>query len=98
MPDVSNSPQADLRVAVAGLGPIGMRVVEELDRGIDGLRLTAVAGQNPAKHTDRRGKGANPPATRPVEELADAADIVVECAPSKLVRAIVAPSVTSGKT
>ena len=34
----------------------------------------------------------------PIEALADAADIVVECAPSKLVRAIVAPVVSRGKT
>jgi aspartate dehydrogenase len=34
----------------------------------------------------------------PIEKLADAADIVVECAPSRLVRAIVAPVVSRGKT
>jgi aspartate dehydrogenase len=98
MSDVSNSPRADLRVAVAGLGPIGIRVVEELDRGIDGLRLTAVAVQNPAKHRERLAKLAKPPAILPIEALAEAADIVVECAPSKLLRAIVAPFVTNGKT
>jgi aspartate dehydrogenase len=34
----------------------------------------------------------------PIEALADAADIVIECAPSKLVRSIVAPAVSRGKT
>ena len=34
----------------------------------------------------------------PIEELADVADIVIECAPSKLIRSIVTPFVTSGKT
>ncbi len=38
------------------------------------------------------------PAALPIEALAEAADIVVECAPSKLVRAIVAPVVSRGKT
>jgi aspartate dehydrogenase len=98
MSDLLKSPRTDLRVAVAGLGPIGMRVVEELDRGIDGLKLTAVAVQNPHKHRERLAKLARPPAILPIEALAEAADIVVECAPSQLVRAIVAPFVSSGKT
>ena len=38
-----------------------------------------------------------PPAVLPIEALVDVADIVVECAPGKLVRSIVAPFVTSGK-
>ena len=36
--------------------------------------------------------------TLPIEQLPDVADIVVECAPSKLVRSIVAPTVARGKT
>jgi aspartate dehydrogenase len=98
MSDVLNNPRTDLRVAVAGLGPIGMRVVEELDRGIEGLKLTAVAVQNPGKHRERLAKLACPPAILPIEALAEAADIVVECAPSQLVRAIVGPFVSRGKT
>jgi aspartate dehydrogenase len=39
-----------------------------------------------------------PPQVLPIEQLAEAADIVVECAPSKLVRSIVAPVVSRGKT
>ena len=38
------------------------------------------------------------PAFVPIEALADIADIVIECAPSRLVRAIVAPVVSRGKT
>ena len=38
------------------------------------------------------------PEALPIEELADAADIVIECAPSKLVRSIVAPVVSRGNT
>ena len=33
---------AETRVAVAGLGSIGAEVVKALDRGIEGLTLTAV--------------------------------------------------------
>ena len=98
MPDVPNKPRACLRVAVAGLGPIGIKVVEALDRGIDGLQLAAVSVQNPGKHRERLAKLAKPPAILPIAALAETADIVVECAPSQLVRSIVAPFVTNGKT
>src|SRR5882757_1175303 len=98
MAEVLKSSRADLRVAVAGLGPIGTRVAEALDRGIDGLVLAAVAVQNPEKHRDWLTRLAKPPAVLPIEALADAADIVIECAPGRLIRSIVAPFVASGKT
>ncbi len=87
-----------LRVAVAGLGAIGATLVKELDRGIDGLELTAVSVQNAEKHRGWLGDLAAKPKVLPIDALAEAADIVVECAPSKLVRSIVAPVVTRGKT
>jgi aspartate dehydrogenase len=98
MADQLESLKTDLRVAVAGLGPIGTGVVEALDRGIDGLVLAAVSAQNPEKHRSRLGGLTRMPAVLPIEALSDVADIVVECAPSKLLRSIVAPFVTSGKT
>jgi aspartate dehydrogenase len=85
------------RIAIAGLGPIGSRLAKALDQGIDGLELAAVSAQNIDKHRDWLGKLNRKPAVMPIDALADAADIVVECAPSKLVRAIVAPVVSRGK-
>jgi aspartate dehydrogenase len=87
----------ELRIAVAGLGAIGARVVQALDRGIDGLVLTAVSVQNPEKHRSRLANLTTTPAVLPIEALVDVADIVIECAPSKLVRSIVAPFVSKGK-
>jgi aspartate dehydrogenase len=92
------SSRADLRVAVAGLGPIGTKVVEALDEGIDGLVLAAVSAQNPDKHQSRLAALKRPPAILPIEALSDVADIVVECAPAQLLRSIVAPFAASGKT
>jgi aspartate dehydrogenase len=86
------------RVAIAGLGPIGTRLAKALDEGIDGLTLAAVSAANIEKHRGWLDKLGKRPATLPIEALADAADIVVECAPSKLVRSIVAPVVSRGKT
>src|ERR1700709_2102376 len=88
----------ELRVAVAGLGAIGTGVVEALDHGIDGLVLAAVSVQNPEKHRSRLASLTKPPAVLTIEALVDVADIVIECAPSSLVRSIVAPFVSCGKT
>ena len=92
------SARADLRVAIAGLGAIGAKVAEALDQGIDGLVLAAVSVQNPDKHRSRLSSLTSKPAVLPIEALFGVADIVIECAPSKLLRSIVAPFVSSGKT
>jgi aspartate dehydrogenase len=89
---------APLRVAVAGLGPIGKGAAEALDAGIDGLSLAAVSAQNPEKHHNWLGKLTTKPAVLPIDKLSDVADIVIECAPAKLLRSIVAPFVAQGKT
>ena len=98
MANLEKTLRPDLRIAVVGLGAIGTRVVEALDRGIDGLVLTAVSVQNPEKHRSRLASLTRPPAVLPIEALAEVADIVIECAPSRLVRSIVAPFVSAGKT
>lgn len=95
---MAHSPKSLQRVAVAGLGAIGIKIVEALDEGIDGLVLVAVSVQNPAKHQGFLARLKKQPAVLPVDGLAAVADIVIECAPSKLVRSIVAPFVESGKT
>lgn len=87
-----------LRVAVAGLGAIGTDVVKALDRGIEGLTLVAVSANSPDKHRGWIAELKSAPKLVPIAELADVADIVVECAPSRVVRSIVAPVVERGKT
>jgi aspartate dehydrogenase len=87
----------DLRVAVVGLGPIGKRLVKALDDGMEGLVLSAVSVQNAEKHGRWLSALKNVPAIEPIDALADSADIVVECAPSHLVRSIVEPVVRKGK-
>jgi len=98
MPNDSNDARPKLRVAVAGLGAIGSKVVEALDRGIDGMVLVAIAVQNPDKHRGFLAGLTSAPALLPIEGLADVADMVIECAPSSLLRAIVGPFVSRGKT
>jgi aspartate dehydrogenase len=98
MADSVGNKRSDQRVAVVGLGPIGRKVVEALDKGIDGLVLAAVSVQDTAKHQAFLAGLKKPPAVLPIDGLAEVADMVIECAPSKLVRSIVAPFVSRGKT
>ena len=71
--------------------------MEALDQGIDGLILAAVSVQDPTKHSDFLAKLKRPPVLLPIDDLSTAADIVIECAPGKLVRSIVIPFVSRGK-
>jgi aspartate dehydrogenase len=86
------------RVAIAGLGPIGIKVMQALDAGIDGLTLAAVAVGDPAKPRPELERLARRPPILPLEKLEPAADMVIECAPASALRAIVQPFVVAGKT
>ena len=98
MGTVLNDGRAGLRVAVAGLGAIGIKLVKALDEGIDGYVLTAVSASNPAKHQGFLATLKKAPAALPIEALSDVADLVIECAPANLLGSIVAPFVSQGKT
>jgi len=87
-----------LKIAVAGLGAIGLKVAEALDRGIDGCVLAAVSASDLARASGRLSHLAAPPPVVPLAELEPFADIVVECAPAKLLADIAEPFLKAGKT
>jgi aspartate dehydrogenase len=97
MTERSHSDERPLRVAIVGLGPIGRSVAKALDDGIAGMMLSAVAVNDPSRHADFLAGLRHPPAVRAIEDLVQLADLVIECAPSHLVPAIVAPFVSAGK-
>lgn len=85
------------RVAIGGLGTIGLSVAKWLD-GADGFELTAVAASSVASaETKVSGLGAVPKAIA-ATELADHADIVIECAPAAHFAAIAEPAIAAGRT
>lgn len=88
----------ELRVAIAGLGSIGSKIATALGQGIEGLALSAVAVRDSAKHQAFLNGLRRPPQILPIDQLGDAADIVVECAPSSQLRAIVEPAVKRGRS
>lgn len=98
MEHASKRTRGEIRVAIVGLGPIGRTVAQALDHGIDGLSLAAVAIQNPEKHSGFLAGLKRRPAIVPIDGLSDLADLVIECAPAKLLNSIVAPFVSRGKT
>lgn len=87
-----------LRVAVAGLGAIGWPVVQRLDRGMGGLRLTAVSANDRVKAATRLKALNSPVPVLDLGELADHADVVVECLPAALFRDVAVPTLEAGRT
>ena len=86
-----------LRVAVAGLGAVGFEVATRLAAGIDDLILAAVSAR------DRGAAGARMTAidvrvpVLPAGELAEVADVVVECAPASVFPQIAEPALRAGR-
>ena len=92
------TPSPPIRVAVAGLGAIGMRVALALDAGeIDGMALVAVSAQDRKRATARAAGFQTPPSVLPIEELADMADVIVECAPAAVFEILANTVIRQGK-
>lgn len=87
-----------LRVAIAGLGAVGMKLARSLDDGIPGMRLTAVSAKDKAAAKQRLGFLTKPVPIVDVAELEPYADVVVECAPAAILGAIAEPFLAKGKT
>ncbi len=86
-----------MRVAVAGLGAIGSELVSRLTAGVPGAELTAVASGNRVKAEGTlRDIGAQVP-LKAIEDLEPMADLVVECAPARLLPMIAEPFLLAGK-
>jgi aspartate dehydrogenase len=86
------------RVAIAGLGAIGLKIAEVLDQGVPGFELTAVSAND---HEKARSRLAHLSKTIPVvgiDKLEALADIVIECAPAVLLSSIAKPFLSVGKT
>lgn len=91
------SASSDLAVAVGGLGAIGLAVARRLDEGIPGLRLAAVSARDRAAAERKIAEFATPVPVLPLEDLAAEADVVVECAPAAVFRAVAEPAIEAGR-
>lgn len=86
------------RIAIAGLGAVGLTVAAELARGEERLELTVVSARDPrAARTRLEQLGVHVPVVA-IDALEPLADLVVECAPASLMPAIARPFLEHGKT
>lgn len=85
------------RIAIAGLGVVGLKVASALDACVPGCELVAVSANNRDKARERLAGLKRPVPVVPIEELEPLADIVVECAPAALLPAIAEPFLRAGK-
>lgn len=84
------------KVAIAGLGAIGLPLARALDAGVEGLTLIVVAARDSAKAAANIAQFRTPPRIVALEELADA-DIVVEAAPAAVFETIARPAIDAGR-
>lgn len=98
MTQESRSGRPTLRVAVAGLGAVGLKIAETLDKGVPGCVLAAVSAKDKAAAEKRLAHLSRKVPVLDVAALEPLADIVVECAPADLLPAIAEPFLKAGKT
>lgn len=86
------------RIGIVGLGPIGRAVAAAVEQSLEGYVLTAVSAGRQQSAREFADSLGSRPAVLPAHEVADACDVVVECAPAALLRVIAEPVVAQGKT
>ena len=93
--DVRNQP---LKLAIAGLGAIGLPIARRVDAGdIPGLALVAVAVRDEAKARKSMAGFRSPRRWSRLAALADMADVIVECLPSKHFLEVAEPAIARGR-
>jgi aspartate dehydrogenase len=96
MADANRRPP--LRLAIAGLGAIGLELARRVDASeVRGMALAAISARDPEKARRKLAGLREPPEIVPLAELAGRADVVVECAPASLFAEIARPVLAAGK-
>lgn len=89
--------ETSLRIAIAGLGAVGLKLAQALDAGIPGCTLAAVSARDTAAAAQRLAGLRRPVPVVAIDALEPLADVVVECAPAALLPQIVEPFLRAGK-
>lgn len=89
---------APLRLAIGGLGAIGLSVARRVDAGdIPGLVLAAVSARDEVKARTKLAGLMASPALVPLDRLADVADVVLETVPARHFVEIATPAIDKGR-
>lgn len=87
-----------MKLAIAGLGAIGTAVARAVDAdAVPGIRLVAVSTRDRAKAQAAIGGFGSAPRLMGLAELAEAADVVIECLPARHFAAVAGPAVERGR-
>lgn len=97
MGDDASSSASELAVAIGGFGAIGQAIAARLDQGEPGLKLVAVSARDQAKAEANMAAFRKKVPVLPLGQLADHADIVVECAPAAVFREVAEPALAQGR-
>ena len=89
--------KAPLKVGIGGLGAIGMALARRLDKGIDGLTLTAVSARDIDSARLRLSDLRQQVPVMALSELAPVSDVVVECAPAAVFSQVAEPAIRMGR-
>ncbi len=93
------STRQDIRLGIAGLGAIGLKVARAVDRGdIPGVRLCAVSARDLEGARAKVSDFASVPQVMPASELAAHADVIVDCAPASAFLDVAGPAIAQGRT
>jgi aspartate dehydrogenase len=92
--DVAREP---IKVGIAGLGAVGLEVGRRIEAGIPGLVLTAVSVRDVEKAKRNLPAVGSRVAVLPNEALAETCDLVVECLPPALFRAVASSAIERGR-
>ena len=85
------------RIAIAGLGTIGLRVAQAVDSGdLPGLSLTAVSARDKVKAALNIASFDSVPKIVPLGELANHADVIVESSPAAVFSQSADPAIEKG--
>jgi len=89
--------QESLKVALAGLGAVGLPTAKWLDKGVAGLKLVAISAANKDRARNRVTSFNAPPSVLDIGDLADVADVVVECSPPEFFAEIAQSALSKGR-
>ncbi len=89
---------SSLTLAIGGLGGIGLEIARYVDAGrIPNMKLAAVSVRDRDKAKSHFANFTAPPEIFSLSELADKADIVVECVPATSFNDIAEPAIERGR-
>ena len=87
-----------MKIGIAGMGAIGLRVAQELDRGgIPGCELAGISARNADRAAEANATLSKSAPVYALDEISDHCDVVIESLPPQLFMDLAHPVVKAGK-